>query len=382
MRRSRVIFSRAPFLHQHRLEDDVQVGSSSNVQRSDMAKLPRFVYVVGAGASKEANLPLGAELKQEIAQALDIRFEHGFRLIAGSERIVSSIQLLAHDINPYLHAGRHIRDAMPQALSIDNFVDAHSGNGHIETMAKLAIVGTIVERESRSLICSRDPRDPESPIDLSKLESSWYNSLFQLITENCRVDAAAARMSEVAFVVFNYDRCIEQFMFKALQNYYRIPMKHAADIWGHVEIHHVYGSVGHLPWQNPDGSVGFGEQIDGRRLLNASKQIKTFTEGTDPSDSTITRIQELMTQAENIVFLGLAYGRQNLQLLFQTSPRSGPLREARAFGTAIGISNSDVKHIRASIAAGMRVTFEDVELQQAKTCSALFQEYWRSLSLS
>jgi len=35
----------------------------------------KTVYVVGAGASYEANLPTGNELKDRIAKLLDIRFE-------------------------------------------------------------------------------------------------------------------------------------------------------------------------------------------------------------------------------------------------------------------------------------------------------------------
>ena len=42
-----------------------------------------LVLVLGAGASKEVNLPIGTELKSEIARLLDIRFEFGSRQKSG-----------------------------------------------------------------------------------------------------------------------------------------------------------------------------------------------------------------------------------------------------------------------------------------------------------
>jgi hypothetical protein len=42
------------------------------------------VFVVGAGASKEYNFPLGSDLKNQIAEAVRFRFAHGVQLISGS----------------------------------------------------------------------------------------------------------------------------------------------------------------------------------------------------------------------------------------------------------------------------------------------------------
>jgi hypothetical protein len=119
------------------------------------------VYVVGAGASKEANLPLGSELKASIANSLEISFRHGYEQTSGDRLIVEALRLVDRDINPYLHAGRHIAAAMPQSLSIDNFIDAHAGDKRIEVCGKLAIARAILAAEERSLLSvhSGDPRE-------------------------------------------------------------------------------------------------------------------------------------------------------------------------------------------------------------------------------
>jgi hypothetical protein len=99
----------------------------------------KTVLVIGAGGSQEANLPTGKELKDRIASLLDIRFEDRIRRSSGDPLILDALRHLVRqpngqpgDINPHLHACWAIRDAMPQAISIDNFIDAHSGDDKIE----------------------------------------------------------------------------------------------------------------------------------------------------------------------------------------------------------------------------------------------------------
>jgi hypothetical protein len=84
------------------------------------------VLVVGAGASKEAELPTGDELKQKIAEVLDIRFNDGVIRSSGDALIEEAFRRMTRevsghsDINPFLHVCWRIRDAMPLAASIDN----------------------------------------------------------------------------------------------------------------------------------------------------------------------------------------------------------------------------------------------------------------------
>jgi hypothetical protein len=93
-----------------------------------------LVIVVGAGASNEVGLPLGSELKRSISNGLNFIFRGSERLRGGSDLIMSAIEYLSYDqpgamgdFNKYFLACRTIFEAIPQALSIDNLVDAHRG---------------------------------------------------------------------------------------------------------------------------------------------------------------------------------------------------------------------------------------------------------------
>jgi len=51
----------------------------------------RTAIVIGAGASAECDLPVGAKLKTRIAQLLDIRFEFASNQISGDHSILRSL---------------------------------------------------------------------------------------------------------------------------------------------------------------------------------------------------------------------------------------------------------------------------------------------------
>jgi hypothetical protein len=62
----------------------------------------------------------------------------------------------------------------------------------------------------------------------------------------------------LTLISFNYDRCLEHFLFNALQRLYDVDAKKAADICNNAQIFHPYGAVGALPYQNKNNSVCFG----------------------------------------------------------------------------------------------------------------------------
>lgn len=59
-----------------------------------------LVLVVGAGASKEVGLPIGAELRSKIAEALNIQYEYGRTQVSGSKHIDNAFRVLVEDLNP------------------------------------------------------------------------------------------------------------------------------------------------------------------------------------------------------------------------------------------------------------------------------------------
>lgn len=346
-----------------------------------------LVLVLGAGASHEVNLPIGAELKARIAEHLDIRFENGHQQDSGDERITYALKAIAAatdggrgDINPLLDVCWLIRDAMPQAMSIDNFIDSHRGDPRIALCGKLAIARCILEAEAGSAL-TIDRSNIYNKINFAGVAGTWYNAFFQLLTENCSVDQLAERIATIAVISFNYDRCFEHYLYHSLQNYYGISLTEAARLVAGLEIHHPYGTVGPLPWMSPRGGTEYGSVTGNLRLQDLAAQLRTFTEGTDPAASDINAIRATIASARRIAFLGFAFHRINVDLLFPGVPAGTPAQTESVFATAISISASDCNAIAGELSTKALHPRDKVLIRNDLTCAKLFGEFWRSLSL-
>ena len=270
---------------------------------------------------------------------------------------------------------------MPQAISIDNFIDSHAGEAMIATCGKLAIAKAILSAEANSSL-TVDRRNVYKKLDFEKNAKTWFNGFFQLLTENCRVDDLPARLRSIGVITFNYDRCLEHFLFHSLQNYYGIPPEKAAELLTHLEVHHPYGMVGRLPWMGGQKGVDFAADIHANELVSIAEQLRTFTEGTDPTVSNIEAIRMTVKQARRLVFLGFAFHRLNMELLFEASETSGERSTKAVFGTALGISPSDCRVITDELSNLTGLDIGPIRLRHQLACSGLVQEYWRSLSLN
>ncbi len=346
------------------------------------------LIVVGAGASKEVNLPTGHDLKQRIASILDITFKDGFKQSSGDYSVCQALREAikcedpnARDINPHLHAAWRIRDAMPQAISIDNFIDAHQGDKKLELCGKLAVVRSILEAERKSDLFLNTEKY-KATLNYQSLEGTWFNLFMQLLTENCMVSGLEDRFSSIALIIFNYDRCIEHFLYHSLQNYYGIDPNHAATLVKKIKIYHPYGTVGSLPWYGGTHTVEFGAEPNPKELFELAGQIKTFTEGTDPDSSDIIEIRNRMMESHIVLFLGFAFHRLNLDLIRPPNNSHSSPGEVSYFGTAKGISKSDCEVLVLDLMEFGSAGREKIAIRSDLTCGQLFQEYWRSLSLS
>lgn len=351
---------------------------------------PKTVFIVGAGASKEAGLPIGSELTMSIATALDIRVKHGgYQLISGDDLILEALRLEAAKnpthtdlLSSLQDAAWRIRDAMPQASSIDTFIDNHSEDKQIELCGKLAIVRTILEAEAKSALFVDQLRG-DHRMKFGRLQDTWFHSFGQLLTENCKSSGLATRLNSVAFVIFNYDRCIEHFLYHAIQNYYAMSASDVAQLVQRLEIYHPYGTVGSLPWLNQSNAIDYGDTPHSKQLLGLASQIKTYTEGTDQSLSAVNAIRSHMKSSDNLVFLGFAFHPLNIDLLLPSATSEKPLMgRQRVFGTAHGISRSNTESIGAGFAAMGILFMNNIQIRNDLTCSQLFHEYRRSLSFA
>ncbi len=336
------------------------------------------VFVVGAGASSEAKLPTGIELKDEISKLLKIRMDANSPR-TGDDAIIEALRTRtvndaggsfdAAIFHSYLNQALHISKALTLAPSIDNFLDTHRNNEKLTYCGKLGIVRAILEAERRSLLRPANSKS-ERP-RLSDLQHTWFNSFFQLLTINCDIHQVEERLRSTALIVFNYDRCIEHFLFEALQLYYAIKPDEAAALISQLKIIHPYGTVGDLPWMGGNTSTEFGASPPQHEMDAFVRQIKTFTESIESEE-----IRSSFSEARKFIFLGFAFHDLNMELLkLTTKPRITPL----CFATTRGFSSSDMKVIDRQI-KGLFHGHGNVELEDM-TCADLFRNYSKSLAI-
>lgn len=350
----------------------------------------KTVFVIGAGASVEAELPSGAQLRSLIAKLLafgDDRYqrEGGDELVERALRMHSMSGEAKGSFDLHIEAARHISQSMPLAQSIDNFIDMHRGNAEVEICGKLAITRAILTAERGSLLYVKEG-NIYNTVDVARTDTVWYNSFFRLLTLGCDKTQLKERFENITLIVFNYDRCLEHFLYHAIRIYYQLTSESAIDVVSALHIYHPYGMVGRLPWQTLYNRVGFGAALNPDELLNIAKQIKTFTEGANAQESEVGEIRSKMGGADTVVFLGFAYHPLNIRLIqpgaLISVNSSGGLRTTKVFGTAKGISSSDCNIIVQNIAASMSMSATSVVLSNELSCFDFLNEYSRSISLS
>jgi hypothetical protein len=355
----------------------------------------RTVFVIGAGANVEIGMPSGNELKTKIAELLDITQGKNSREYGGDALILEAI--LKHvqgnniyvnqlDAQKFINAAVNISKAMPFSISIDSFIETRKDDNRVAFCGKLAIVRAILQAEQKCSLFDAYNNDVcRGSVAWEKIEllhNSWYPLLWEKITEGCPVDGLPARFNDISFIIFNYDRCFEYFMYNTLMVNYNMNEEEAENFVRHLHINHPYGTVGDI-WDG-EGGFAFGETPNEKRLTSAAKKIKTFTESIDREKDSDNRIQYLMERANVIIFLGFAYHEQNLDLLFNHPGGlyvmdGVPLSENTAcYGTGHGISENDLKYIRAELEAKDRIN-GGVDISPV-TCSNFFREFWYRLS--
>lgn len=336
-------------------------------------------FILGAGASAEVNMPIGSGLASKIGDMLNFQWSNS-GLQRGDHAVFNAMTALANRGafagNMITSAGREVAEAMAIAPSIDNFLHCHNSRNEYCYAGKLAIVRAIALEEARSKFRRRD----DTPFDLWGVTDTWYVSLAQHLFTGVPSSDPASAFKNVSFIDFNYDRCLELFLIRALTTYYQMTQVEAVAIINTLDIIHPYGSLG--PLLGP-GAVPFGfADCD---LIEVVKGIKTFTESTD-DDQKVERIRALTKQAETLVFLGFAFHDQNMDLL--SEPIAKGLKQTairRVYATTKGLSGSDSQVVKGKIGQMLRGRPQkerddySIELFDG-TCAQLFAEYWRSLS--
>lgn len=345
--------------------------------------------VVGAGASKEIGLPLGSELKQQIIDLLAIDpsepdvFKNDLFNQAIEDDIVRS-RSPNETRQKWLNTAAQISRGLPRALSIDNYLHTHEGDEYVERLGKLAIAFLILRAERHSAFFGQETaadrisgrRIPTSAsINNVGFKSSWHEPFAQLVMSGAHASSPEAAFEDLRFIIFNYDRCLEQYLFLALQEYFNIDEAWAARVLSQVDFIHPYGSLGPLPWQDLNGrkkGVRFGAQgpID---YWEVSKEIHTFTEAVE--GDTDQSIKIAVSKASTIIFLGFGFNEQNVDLLTPRGPRNAEV----SFSTAKGIPLLSHEDLRNTMGKFIDHRYPNIKIE-GEGCRELFFTYHLPLS--
>jgi hypothetical protein len=109
------------------------------------------VFVIGAGAGSDIDMPVGNALSELIANKLNIRFGDSSDLKHGDEAVVLAIREIARtrngNANDWYAAGRAVASGIRYTRSIDSYINSHRDDDKIRDCAKLAIAQSILESE-------------------------------------------------------------------------------------------------------------------------------------------------------------------------------------------------------------------------------------------
>jgi hypothetical protein len=342
------------------------------------------VFVIGAGAGVEVGMPVGNELATKIAEETNFRFDAG-QQVGGDERVWTASRNMALaaglDQTSTLSAGRMIATGIAYAQSIDNYVHTHCDKESVKIVAKNAIVHRILEAErNSSLFIDQAQAEFGRFKDEDRVRRSWLQAFFSTLQDGV-IEAYNIEdiFDNFGIINFNYDRCIEHFLFQAMQRLY--PAKgtgYLADLINRkLKIIHPYGVVGELEWQGSGPSIQFGAKDDSYDLAKLSAGIRTYNEEVEDKKK-INELRDLVSAAQRIVFLGFHFHKQNIELV-SPEPNAPQLRGSiDMFATHVNRSQADKDFIfdhRLRRVRHGRTLYPISSVRDECDCAELFKEF-------
>lgn len=251
------------------------------------------VFVLGAGASKPYGYPTGAELRLKIATQFCDALEKLWNRINNDPE---HVQMQMYD---YRRMAKQFNAS--GISSIDKWMRL---NPEHSLYAQRAIAFEILLAEQSSFFreSSHHP------------EQDWYTYLYNRLTEDF-LDPQLYSISQnaVSFITFNYDRSLEQFLYESmLATFGKIQPIKLKEEFSKIPIVHIYGRLGQLKWENDSGTA---YRIGPRAFFDHAKTLRVMYSERQPENDKIQLAQKLLSEAEQVFFLGFGYAEENLNIL-------------------------------------------------------------------
>ena len=262
----------------------------------------RVVLILGAGASNPYGFPLAKELLESA--------------VAGEEHLVPRLVDAGFDkpeIKTFM--AELLRAQLP---SIDAFLEYRPEFMQIGKAA-LALYLIACEREDWLI----DPRNDEH----------WYRYLYHQMKT---IDLREFANNTLSVITFNYDRSLEHFLTTALMAGHGKSPDDVFTVLKDIPIIHPYGQLGSLPGQGGQERP-YDTTLTPEILRKAMDGIRIVSETADQT-AQFRDAHALIREAQEIVFLGFGYHRENVERLELERHLPAP---ARVTGTVVGFTTSE-----------------------------------------
>ncbi|MGA2782758.1 MAG: hypothetical protein ABSF13_12720 [Smithella sp.] len=309
------------------------------------------VLILGAGASNPYGFPTGAELRDYIFRSFPKQFVEHVAIEAGPQQRAYVLEK-AEEFASSFH-----KSSTP---SIDLFL---ARNKDLSVFGKKAIAVSIMEHEKISRY-RENIKDPST--------QDWYSYLYKRMTEKLITPESYNQFGDnkITFITFNYDRSLEYFIEDSLlHSFLSADPQKKRDQFEKIKMHHVYGCIDKLPSY---GGKRFGAKYNSSDINRCSQNIKIVHETLEMNNE----VQEIIKNAERILFLGFGYAEENLQALGIGTVDYGT---KKIYGTSLGLTERETNVNRSRLAWGFSVkkprdTFSDVKLMPVNNLT-LLKEY-------
>lgn len=309
------------------------------------------LFILGAGASRPYNYPTEIELR---------------RYISGN---------FVDDLFGILKKDPHIIQKAPAKKRIEDFADTFNSsavqsielwlamNPEFSAIGKIAIALCILKYERYSLFGE----------DIDEPSKDWYSCLYNRMIEGLHEpdDYKYFQDNKVSFISFNYDRSLEEFLFKSLCNsFVQVKIEHSIMSNSGIEVIpfpfiHVFGQIDKPHWnQGPP----YGEKYDWDRITEAASNIKVI--GENPADD-VKIIPDLFAKAKKILILGFGFILENMEALKIPERLSG---EKQVYATVQGISSRKKEELHNLVHKGFKKSPSVIVLEDMDCCQ-LLREY-------
>lgn len=238
------------------------------------------------------------------------------------------------------------------AVSMDEFRRALMFSGHTSIDSFLAIKAKVQGFEAIGYAWNRKDRK----------DNDWMSVLFERMLHGC-LDSPADLVSrnKIAFVDFNYDRLLEDFLCTRIEHTYGISRAAAWDVAQKFKTVHVYGSLGEF-----DANDNWVARLDRWNMSQGAQQPTPddmYASATairlmydKRQHDSIDAAKKLLADAERVIFLGFGFDPDNIARL--ELPRL--LVGKNVYATRYGVPEGDWQSIIANLApAGLTAGHRD-----------------------